>query len=296
MCEFENLDTLENLEELNDEIVDEKLTKPFLKWAGGKLRVVNKLKKYMPKQPKRFVEPFLGAGSVALNIDCKDLIVADSNLDLISVWRFLKEHKGDFVQECKKLFVPENNMRDSFDALKTEFNTSDDKFRKATLFIYLNRHCFNGLCRYNGSGIFNVPFGKYPKPYFPEAELNICVDKVQNFRIHHKDFRYIFDMAEPGDVFYCDPPYLPLSQSSNFDSYAVGGFGLKEQLDLAELAAAAAKKGATVVISNHYNWYSKELYKEMYGARIYKTSVSRTISSKTDNRKAVEEIIAIFGQ
>jgi DNA adenine methylase len=202
----------------------------------------------------------------------------------------------DFIAECEKLFVPKANRREVFDELKKEFNETKDELRKATLFIYLNRHCFNGLCRYNGSGGFNVPVGKYDKPYFPRTELEKCCDKVRKFELHNKDFREIFDMVKNNDVVYCDPPYLPMSESASFDGYATGGFSLQDQIDLATCAEKVARKGATVVISNHYNWYSREIYTKMHKGKISTISVSRTISSNINKRTAVKEIIAVFNK
>jgi DNA adenine methylase len=268
--------------------------KPFLKWAGGKLKVVPYLKSKFPIDGKRFVEPFLGAGSVSLNVDYPHYIVNDANADLVSVWKSLKTLGCDFIDECEKLFISENNRREAFDALKKEFNGTKDMTRKASLFIYLNRHCFNGLCRYNGSGGYNVPFGKYEKPYFPRKELEGCYEKVKRFDIHNEDFRNIFDMVKKGDVVYCDPPYLPTSATASFDGYIAGGFSLQDQIDLAECAEKASHKGAIVVISNIHNWYSQQIYTKMFEGKISTIDVARTISSKTDKRDAVKEVVAVF--
>ncbi len=268
--------------------------KPFLKWAGGKLRVVNDLKKKFPKDGKRFVEPFVGAGSVSLNVDYPEYIINDTNKDLMSVYCVFKRMGLEFVEEARKLFVPKNNTREAYAALKDEFNTSTDKVRKACLFIYLNRHCFNGLCRYNGSGEFNTPIGSYEEPYFPEAEFIASLEKVKKFQIKTLDFREIFDLVRKGDVVYCDPPYLPLSESASFDDYSIGGFSLQDQLDLAQCASKAAKRGATVVVSNHWNWYAREIYTKMFGGKVSTMDVSRTISCKTEERKPVKEVIAVF--
>ena len=270
--------------------------RPFLKWAGGKLRIVPILRRKFPKEGKRFVEPFLGAGSVSLNVDYPSYIVNDTNPALMSAWKKFQLMGTEFIDECEKLFTDRNNTRGAFDRLKAEFNETKCPLRKATLFIYLNRHCFNGLCRYNSSGGYNVPFGRYAEPYFPRAEFEACLDKVKTFEVYRKDFRDIFNMVEKNDVVYCDPPYLPMSESANFDSYSIGGFSLQDQIDLADCAEKAARKGATVVISNHYNWYSRQLYTKLFHGRISAIEVSRTISSKTEKREAVKEIIAVFNK
>ena len=278
---------------------EEPLIVPFLKWAGGKRSLVHMLKKKFPKNGNRFFEPFVGSGAVCLNVDYPECIISDTNRDLTYVFCKLKTLGSEFVDECRRMFVQRNNTRTTYDSLKEEFNTislktSADKIRKAVLFVYLNRHCFNGLCRYNGSGEFNVPFGKYTKPYFPEKEFLAAIPKVQNFTIKIADFREIFELVKKDDVVYCDPPYLPKSESANFDDYSAGGFSLEDQIDLASCASKAAKRGATVIISNHYNWYSRQIYVEMFGGKISTLDVSRTISCKTDERKPVKELIAVF--
>lgn len=297
-----NISVLEN-EVLEDALLDEEIEeieasgskiRPFLKWAGGKYKSIDKIKKKFPKECKRFVEPFLGAGSIALNVDYPHSIVNDTNKDLIQLWQFLKNKGEEFVSDCEKLFVDKNNKEDVFYKFRDEFNTTKDKWRKAILFVYLNRHCFNGLCRYNADGNYNVPFGKYDKPYFPREEFEICINKIKNFDFHNKDFREIFDLVQKDDLVYCDPPYLPMSETASFDAYAQGGFALKDQIELAELAMKAAKKGAIVVISNHYNWYSREIYVNMCGAKITSLDVARTISGTSNKRNPVKEILAVF--
>ena len=293
------MDKIVKTKKVKDELPEEAAEKeagikPFLKWAGGKYRIIDRLKNEFPRKAKRYIEPFLGAGSVALNVDYPQIIVSDTNADLMLVWEMFKDMGADFVVECQKLFTQENNTEEVFYALRDEFNKTKKKLRKAVLFIYLNRHCYNGLCRYNASGGFNTPIGSYKVAYFPQKEFEKSLEQIKKFEMHNKDFREIFVMVEKDDVVYCDPPYLPMSQSANFDAYTEGGFGLKDQLDLAECAEQAAEKGATVVISNHYNWYSKQIYTNLRKGKVSKIEVSRTISAKTDKREAVEEIIAVF--
>ncbi len=180
---------------------DVPLTKPFLKWAGGKLRVVNNLKKKFPSG-ERFIEPFVGAGSVSLNVDYPKYIISDTNLDLMSVYCVFQKTGMEFVSKCRKLFIPKNNNREAYANLKNEFNTTNDKTKKACLFIYLNRHCFNGLCRYNGKGEFNTPIGDYKEPYFPEKEFLASLDKIKKFQIKAMDFRETFETVTKGDVVY----------------------------------------------------------------------------------------------
>jgi DNA adenine methylase len=220
-------------------------------------------------------------------------VVSDTNPDLIMVWLMLKELGAVFIDECKVLFIPENNSPDRFYELREEFNTSANQVRKAALFIYLNRHCFNGLCRYNAKGIFNTPFGKYEKPYFPDKELTAAINLMPTFDIYSRDFQDVFGMVEAGDVVYCDPPYIPMSNSAHFVSYSAGGFRIRDQAYLMFCAEQAAAKGATVIMSNQYSALCADLYSK---ATIHKVKVSRPINSKADKRGKVEEVIAVFNK
>lgn len=158
--------------------------------------------------------------------------------------------------------------------------------------MYLNRHCFNGLCRFNQSGEFNTPFGKYERPYFPDAEMTGFAEKLKNVQLKVADFRKTFESIECGDVVYCDPPYLQIGGSGGFTEYSGASFSLNDQKDLATLAGEAAKQGATVLISNHDTPVARELYA---GAnRIVPLLVSRTISCDGNGRHKAREVIAVF--
>jgi len=270
------------------------LKKSFLKWAGGKRKLVPTIMGRFPKQGKRFIDVFAGSGVVALNADYPKIIYNDFNTDLYLIWQCLQKYGQSFINECKEIFTSKNNTKEMYYKLRDEFNRTKIKRRKAVLFIYLNRYGFNGLCRYNAKGGFNVPIGRYKKPYFPENELTSCLRKVVNWKLCNKDFRDIFKTVKDGDVVYCDPPYLPLSDTSDFTSYSAGGFSLQDQIDLAKCASKAAQKGAIVVISNHDTWCARQIYGNMFNRKISSISVSRTISSNADSRKPVKEVIVVF--
>lgn len=269
----------------------------FLKWAGGKSKLLPFLFKHFPDNFDRFVEPFFGGGTVGLNVDCDNCIVNDVNPDLISTWVHLQQ-KQYFIEDCKRLFVPKNKTREAYDGLRHEFNTTTNLYFKATLFLYLNRHGYNGLCRYNSKGIYNVPVGdgadKDKDVFFPQKEMEDCKVRIQNFKILNTDFRSVFELVEKGDMVYCDPPFFPQSETASFSKYSQGDFSLVDQIDLAKCAVEAARKGATVIISNHCNWYSRQMYEDVFFAKIKTVDSSRTISSKVKERKSVKELIAIF--
>lgn len=231
--------------------------KPFLKWAGNKLVIVERIRKLLP-EGGRLVEPFVGSAAVFLNTDYPHALLADSNPDLIDLYQLLQKEGEVFIRLCARLFTPENNSAEAYYALREEFNRTRNKRRKAALFLYLNRHGYNGLCRYNASGEFNVPQGRYKKPYFPADEMRVFHAKAQNARFMVADFREVMRQANPGDVVYCDPPYMPLSPTANFTSYNARGFGEEEQQMLARLAEELSARGVPVVISNHDTTFTSQ--------------------------------------
>ena len=268
------------------------IKKPFLKWAGSKTKLVSSLKPHLPVGDHRYVEPFVGSGAAFLNADYPRSLLCDSNADLIDLYEVLKAEAVKFIRECKRLFTVENNREERFYQLRAEFNKSERGTRRASLFLYLNRHCYNGLCRYNSAGQFNTPFGRYDRPYFPENEMIAFAQKLQTTELKCQDFKTTFAEIQGGNVVYCDPPYVPLSKTANFTGYDKGGFSKSDQQDLAERSSIAAQNGATVLISNHYT----DLTKKLYGGatELVTVMVQRMISCDGDNRKKTMEVIAIF--
>jgi DNA adenine methylase len=264
--------------------------RPFLKWAGGKYRVLDRILPALP-EGVRLIEPFAGSAAVSLNAGFDLALVADFNADLVNLYRSIKDDTSRFVAEAGALFDGNHNNRESFDALRSEFNNSDDPFRRSVIFVYLNRHGFNGLCRYNSKGKFNVPFGRYTNPGFPRLEIEAFGAASQVMDFVHTDFLSTMSEARAGDVIYCDPPYVPLSVTSNFTSYAPGAFGFPQQKSLAEKARECARRGVPVVISNHDTAESRALYQ---GAEIRAFEVQRFISSKASTRGNAPELLAIF--
>lgn len=263
------------------------MNRPFLKWAGGKAKLADRIAQVLPKA-RVLVEPFVGAGSIFLNTEYEHYILADINADLINTYRQLKEQPKAFINDLSYFFTPDNNTAARFNELKQRFNSTADMYEKALLFVYLNRFCFNGLCRYNKSGQFNVSFGKYSAPYFPAAEMQAFADKLTRAELHCQSFEKTFALLPLDSVVYCDPPYVPLSSTANFASYSADGFGPTEQRFLAYQANACK---VPVVISNHDTPFSRQLYK---GAAIQHFEVQRSISVNTEGREKAQELLASF--
>ncbi len=263
----------------------------FLKWAGGKYKLIEELNTCFPES-KTLIEPFVGAGSVFLNTSFESYILNDINADLIALYQHLRDNPDKYIQEARAYFTEGNNYPDNYYPIRAEFNQETDSFRRSVLFLYLNRFGYNGLCRYNQSGGFNVPFGRYVKPYFPEKELYFFAEKSQKAIFSCLPFQQVMKQAKKGQFIYCDPPYAPISATANFTSYAKGGFGVKEQKELAELAEkVSSKKKLSVIISNHDTTFTRELYSR---AELRLLKVSRSISQKGGSRKKVSELLAIY--
>lgn len=268
----------------------ESSVRPFLKWAGNKFRIVDKVIKRLP-DGHRLIEPFVGSGAVFLNTDYERYLLCDSNPDLIELYTLVKEDGVAFIEYARPLFSPRNNTPERFYALREEFNNCAEKPRRAALFVYLNRHGYNGLCRYNAKGGFNVPFGRYKRPYFPEEEILLFHRKAQRADFLHQDFATTLDKAKQGDVIYCDPPYLPLSASANFTSYSAGGFDMQQQKQLATIATHCAERGVPVLISNHNTRDARTIYGK---AKLQRFAVQRYISCKGSSRSKAGELLALY--
>jgi len=266
--------------------------RPILKWAGAKTKLVPHIRALVPPSATRLVEPFVGSGAVALNLDFPRNLIADANPDVIAVYESLSASPIKFVRNCKTLFTARNNSADAYSRLRDEFNACRDRYRRACLFIYLNRHGYNGLCRYNSSGGFNVPFGTYDAPYFPQKEMAVFRSFLKNADIRCADFRAVLEHAGVGDFVYCDPPYSPVSGTANFTGYARGGFSHQDQLDLVAACRAAASRGAFVILSNHDTPTTRALYAD--ADRLIELQVARLISCNGAKRGPAAELLVVY--
>lgn len=264
--------------------------KPFLKWAGNKYQIINEIKNLLPPG-QCLIEPFLGSGAVFLNTDYPHYLLADINPDLINLYSCLQQEGLSFITYCRSFFTADANSEQAFYNYRREFNTSKDLRYKAALFLYLNKHGYNGLCRYNSGGGFNVPFGRYKSPYFPETEMVFFYEKAQKAQFICADFTAVLEKSEPGSVVYADPPYVPLSDTANFTAYSATGFGQDQQQRLAVLARQLSDRGIPVLLSNHATAFTRQAYA---GARIKEIPVQRYISCNGNKRGKAKEILALF--
>jgi DNA adenine methylase len=287
------------------------MTKAFLKWPGGKRLLVPHILsrcsnqdllsiQTTPQTQNTWVEPFVGSGSVFLKTNYARYILNDLNSDLISVYRCLQTDGAYFIAACQKLFCAKYNQEKYYYHFRENFNQSNHPEERAILFVYLNRHGYNGLVRYNQSRNFlNVPFGRYEKPYFPKAEMEFFYEKLTHHRVELfcLDFKLflkkIKTRANSNWDIYCDPPYVPCSASAKFTQYYTNAFGLPEQSYLAQWAKkTTAQKKATVLISNHDLEITRKLYADASGMDYM--MVGRNISCQGSTRKRVSELLAYY--
>lgn len=279
----------QNLKPNNKQINDN--TRPFLKWAGNKYKIIERVLQQLPPG-KRLIEPFAGSAAVFLNTNYEHYIINDNNPDLIHLYNILKQDGASFIKKCRYYFSPRFNNEEQYYKLREKFNITTDVYKRAVLFVYLNRHGYNGLCRYNLKGGYNVPFGRYKSPYFPEKEMLAFHVKAQKAEFVLSSFEIIIQSAKIGDVVYCDPPYVPLSPSANFTSYSAGGFNMEKQQHLADLANETSARGIAMLISNHNTSFTLKAYSK--ATKITKFHVQRFISCNGKKRGTAGELLALF--
>ena len=226
-----------------------------------------------------------------MNTRYSSYILAESNPDLVQIFTTLQTEGEAFIDFCEQYFQPHDNCKDTYYERRAHFNKLSDSHQKSAFFLYLNRHGYNGLCRYNSKGIYNVPFGLYAKPYFPREEMLLFHHKSVQAKFVENDFRDTFALAERGDVIYCDPPYVSLSKTTKPLPYTQKKFTEEDQIELADLAMETAARGIPVIISNHDTEFTRHHYQK---AQIRSFPVSRLINCNAELRQPVKELVAVF--
>lgn len=268
-----------------------KLVMPFLKWVGGKRQLMTEIEPLLPSRISTYYEPFVGGGAVLLHKQPSKAVINDYNSELINVYETIRD---DVYALIEHLHIHENNSeyfyqirgldrQDGFDELS--------KVDRASRVIYLNKTCFNGLYRVNSSGEFNTPFGRYKNPnIINETVLKAVSNYLQKneIKLLSGDFEDALKGARKGSFVYFDPPYDPISKSSNFTGYVQGGFGNEEQIRLRDACINLDKKGIKFLLSNSSTAFMKDLYKDF---EIIEVGASRYINSVGSKRGEVTEIL-----
>lgn len=268
--------------------------KPFVKWAGGKRQIIDKLKEYVPDEYDTYYEPFIGGGALLFELSPKKAVINDLNEELMNVYNCLCNEEK-FKKMCNLLNHYEAEHSEEFyyeirnkDKNKNAYNRLSD-YTKAARTIYLNKACFNGLYRVNSKNEFNVPFGKKTKINTYEGSNLITVSNyltMNDIKIQSVDFEESLKTAKKGDFVYIDPPYD--SDTSTFNNYTEDGFGKEEQRRLAQVYKDLDKRGVYVMLSNHNTTLINELYKEYH---IHIIEAKRNINANGKKRGKVEEVI-----
>lgn len=261
------------------------MNKPFLKWVGNKIRMMDDILPHINKET-RIVEPFLGSGSLYLNSVHKEGLCCDTNADIINLYLAVQDSVSHVISDAKLLF--KGNDKDTYNEIKTRYNQSEDAYERAILFLYLNKHGFNGLCRYNQKGEYNVAYGYYEKVYFPEEELNLFADLTKDVVFKCQDFMDTLEEVKEGDIVVVDPPYIPLSYTANFTAYNKEPFNMTHQTALRDKLLEISKRGIPVVAFNTNNEAVKELYKDF---TFHEVEVNRLISCKAESRGKITELL-----
>ena len=240
---------------------DKTQARPFIKWAGGKTQLLDEVHKSLPRDFARrenltYVEPFVGGGAVLFKLlweypNIKRAVINDINQDLINTYRVIKEELEALIDELSKiqaeyLQMGENERKEYFLTNRALFNSKrSSKVKAAALFIFLNRTCFNGLYRVNSKGEFNVPHGRYKNPRICDADNLRAVSAVlQKVEILCGDFAKTERYAGPDTLYYLDPPYKPITETSSFTSYTKSGFDDADQIRLRDFCNRITKKKA----------------------------------------------------
>ncbi len=263
--------------------------RPFIKWAGGKSRLIPKMSKLFPpkNQISRYFEPFLGGGAVFFHLQHPKSFLSDSNSELVELYEIVRDN----VEELIKALKSHKNDRDYFYEIRAQDPAKLSAIKRAARFVYLNKTCFNGLYRVNSNGGFNVPFGSYKNPAICDKEsLRAASLALQSTKLTHGDFQSIVAKAKTTDFIYFDPPYQPLNKTSSFTSYTSGGFGENEQRQLANLYRDLAERGCFVMLSNSDTPLIRELYKDF---TIHEIQASRAINSNGGGRGKITELLII---
>ena len=270
---------------------------PFVKWAGGKSQLLTQIKERMPEKYNNYFEPFVGGGAVTFALLPENALINDINKALINAYRQICNAPEVFLKAIKKL---DNEMwedgKEYYYFLREHYN---DKLMKtefdvelAALFVFINKHCFNGLYRVNGKGLFNVPYNNSRRVSVDENLIMEISEYLQSVKIMDGDFEVACKEAKGGDFVFIDSPYAPLNPTS-FESYTKEGFDIESHKRLAKLFDELTARGCYCMLTNH----NTDLINELYGNKGYRidiVSVKRMINSDASNRVGEEVIICNY--
>ena len=267
---------------------------PVVKWVGGKTKLLPDLVSRLPDKIGRYYEPFAGGAALFFRLAPGRAVLADCNADLIGLYGALS---SDVAAVIRKLERHRSEHDESYYySMRTRWNDRDVSWsaaERAAAFIYLNKTCFNGLWRVNRSGAFNVPIGRYADPPIcvPET-LRAAATVLSRAELRCADYRSAVADAERGDFIYFDPPYDPVTTTSNFTSYTADAFSADDQRELADTARQLVARGCRVMLSNSDTPFIRSIYK---GFEVERVKCPRAINSNASKRGDVDELLITGG-
>ena len=270
---------------------------PFVKWAGGKRQLIPQIRERMPEKYNDYYEPFVGGGAVIFDLLPANALINDINKALINTYRTICNESDAFLKEVNRL---DNDMWEDgkkyYYSIREHYNDklmrSEYDVELAALFVFINKHCFNGLYRVNGKGLFNVPYNNSRRVSVDENVIIATSEYLRGVTIIDGDFEQACKNAKKGDFVFIDSPYAPLNPTS-FESYTKEGFDIESHKRLAKLYDELTARGCYCMLTNH----NTELINELYGNKDYKidvVSVKRMINSNASNRVGEEVIICNY--
>lgn len=266
---------------------------PFLKWAGGKRKLVSAILRAAPPTFQRYVEPFLGGGAVALALGHQSMLLNDANAELMETFCVVRDELDALLA-----LLDEHRDRHSmgyYYQVRAQDPATLLPVARAARFMYLNKTCFNGLYRVNRFGQFNVPFGRYANPILYDRDSMTAASRVlQQAELSAEDYAsFLMRVAHPGDFIYLDPPYVPISVYSDFKRYTKEQFRADDQVRLAQVYDDLVALGAYPVLSNSYSDVALELYAKHHIDVVY---VGRSINHDGAGRAPIREILVSPGR
>lgn len=261
------------------------VARPFLKWAGGKGKLLDQYAKYFPRQYRTYFEPFLGGGAVFFHLRPQQAVLTDINPQLVNVYRCVRDEVESLIP-----LLQDHQAHHSPDYYyQVRAFPPEDPVHQAARLLYLNKTCFNGLYRENASGQFNVPIGRYRNPRICDpALLRAASQALQGKDLQVNPFEAILEAATPADFVYFDPPYHPLSSTSSFTAYNRYSFGDQDQIRLRDVFATLAARGVPVMLSNSDCEWIRALYQDF---SIHTITAARAINSKAQGRGRITEVL-----
>lgn len=264
---------------------------PVVKWAGGKRQLLDRIVERMPKEYNDYYEPFIGGGAVLFGARPDNAVINDINSELINLYITIKENPADFIEQMHRLDAIDCD-KDFYYKQRDRYNTllrdKELSVELAVLFVWLNKHCFNGLYRVNGKGFFNVPWNnKGSGASIDDDNIFEMSEFLQHVAILNGDFEVSLKTAKCGDFVFIDSPYAPLNATS-FESYTKEGFAEEEHRRLAKVFENLTERGCYCMLTNHNTPLIQELYSKY---TIEEVDVKRLINRNADSRNGKEIIV-----